>query len=326
MDDLFDSDYRLLVSHTDPRDELITSLKSFSLLYSQRRHRLHRVSESFTLTAVRLHDDVPENKAVRVVFTVFGGALGSACGILSGGVWGFLGAVSAATFTRICGKINAVGATVGFFGSVLGGVVGGVFCGAIGGAIGATAGASDSPAHGIVGDVAWFTIGGATGGAMGATFGGTVGAAGGAIGGAFGGLCATRFAVFFVGSLFGRISGNKNSNQQKKMLKNQSVMKDSAADFRETIKPLLQEMKTIKSISEKMSESEGVQNLATEIEKSLDALIILGISLSDSLRATDLQKFVSSVEDAARQSRKSTEELERTSEEVEKLLLSLRKH
>lgn len=319
-------DYRLFVPHTDPKDELVTSLKSFSLLYGQRRLRLQRVSESFTLTAVQLGEDVPENKAVQVVFTVFGGALGSACGVLSGGVWGFLGAVSAATFTRICGKINAVGATVGFFGSVLGGVVGGVFCGAVGGAIGATAGASDSPIHGVISDVTWFTIGCATGGAMGGTFGGTVGAAGGAIGGAFGGLCATRFAVFLVGSLFGRFSKTKNSNEQKKMLKNQRVMEDSAADFRETVKPLLQEMKTIKSISEKMSESDGVQSVATEIEKSLDALMTLGKTLSDSLRATDLQKFASIVEEAARQSRRSTEELKRTSVEVEKLLGSLRKH
>ncbi|XP_034563430.1 uncharacterized protein LOC117829829 [Notolabrus celidotus] len=331
MENLFDfeggsSDYRLLIPQSDPKDELITSLKSFSVLYSQRRDRLQRVSESFTLTAVRLHQDAPENKAVRVVFAVFGGALGAGCGVVSGGVWGFLGAVSAATFTRICGKINAVGATVGFFGSVLGGVVGGVFCGALGGAIGATAGASASPVHGVVSDVAWFTIGCATGGAIGGTFGGTVGAAGGAVGGAFGGFCATRFASCLVGSIFGRVSGNKDSDGQKKMLKNKRAIEDAAGDFRETIKPLLQEMKTIKSISDKMSDSDGVQSVATGIEKTLDAVIILGITLIDSQRATDLQKFVSSVEDAARQSTKTTEELKTTSQEVEKVLGSLRKH
>ncbi|CAJ1081428.1 uncharacterized protein LOC117829829 [Xyrichtys novacula] len=324
MEDSFD--YRLLVPQTDPEDELSVSLTSFSLLYSQRRDRLQRVSESFALTAARLHGDPPENKTARVVFAVFGGALGAGCGVMSGGVCEILGAISATTVNRICGQINAVGATVGFFGSVLGGVIGGVFCGAIGGAIGATAGPPDSPVHDVTRDVVWFTVGGVTGGAIGATFGGTVGAAGGAVGGAFGGVCATKFTVFLAGSIFGRFSGNKDFNRQSQMFKNQKVIQDSAGDFRETFKPLLEEMRTIKSINQKMSDREAVQSVATQIEKTLDAVITLEITLSDSQRATDLHKFVSSVDEAARQSRKTTEELQTTSEEVEKLLGSLRKH
>ncbi|XP_020482067.2 keratin, type I cytoskeletal 10-like [Labrus bergylta] len=328
MDDLFDfeggsSTYRVFLPQTNIKDELIVRLTAFSCLYSQRRDRLLRVSESFTLTATRLREGAPENKPVRVVFTVFGGALGAACGVVSGGVWGFLGAVSAATFTRICGQIGAVGATVGFLGSVLGGVVGGVFCGAVGGAVGAAAGGSESPLHGVVSDVAWFTIGCATGGSIGGIFGGTVGAAGGAVGGAFGGLYATRFASYLVGSIFGRFS--KDSKRQKKKSENMRVIQETAGDFRETIKPLMEEMKAIKSMGEKVDDSDGVRGVAAQMENTLVSVTTLERTLIDSQRASDLSQFVSGVEEAARQSRTITEELKRTREEAQRVLVSLRK-
>ncbi|XP_041671884.1 uncharacterized protein LOC121528473 [Cheilinus undulatus] len=271
MENLFDFeggslDYRAFAPQTDQKDELITSLMSFSVLYNQRRDHLQRVSESFTLTAVRLHDDAPESKPVRVVFAVFGGALGAACGVVSGGVWGFLGAVSAATLTRICGQINAVGATVGFFGSVLGGVVGGVFCGAVGGAIGAAVGGSDCLVHSVVSDVAWFSIGCATGGAIGGTFGGAVGATGGAVGGAFGGWCATRFSVYLTGSIFGRIQGSKDLKTQRKQSEKLNLIQETAGNFRETIKPLIGEMRTVQSL---MTDRENVHGVAAQIEKTL---------------------------------------------------------
>uniref|UniRef100_UPI0037E8D19C keratin, type I cytoskeletal 13-like n=1 Tax=Semicossyphus pulcher TaxID=241346 RepID=UPI0037E8D19C len=328
MENLFDFeggslDYRRLIPQTDLRDELFTSLTSFCLLHAQRRDHLQRAAQSFTLTAAGPHEGDPESKTVRVVVAVFGGAIGAACGLVSGGIWGFLGAVSAATFTRICGRINAVGATVGFFGSMLGGVVGGVFCGAVGGAVGAATGGGDSPAHGVVSDVAWFTIGCATGGAIGGIFGGMVGAAGGAVGGAFGGFCATRFSVCLVGSIYGRFSGSRDSKGQRMKSKTGTVQR-AAEDFTETINPLVKEMKTIKSLSNGMADSDGVRSVVTEIEKTLVAVTTMEITLRDSQRAADLTQFVSRVEEAARQSQKVTEGIEKTREEVEKVLFSLR--
>lgn len=45
-------------------------------------------------------------------------------GVITGGVWAALGAVSWETYARFCGDINAVGAAAGFVGSMFGGVIG----------------------------------------------------------------------------------------------------------------------------------------------------------------------------------------------------------
>ncbi|KAL7372154.1 hypothetical protein ABVT39_011092 [Epinephelus coioides] len=183
----------------DLKDELITSFTSFIRVYSQRMAHLQRASESFTLTAARLREmqkDISKNKIDPSLLGVFGGMVGAACGGVTGGAGGALGAVGAATCARFYGHIDAVGATVGFVGSVLGGTVGGVFSGTVGGAICAAAKGTDSPVDGVAGDVAWFTIGCATGGAVGGIFGGTVGAAGGAVGGGFDDML--YYDVFFM--------------------------------------------------------------------------------------------------------------------------------
>ncbi|XP_037610140.1 keratin, type I cytoskeletal 14-like [Sebastes umbrosus] len=326
MENLFDFEggsvaYGVFTASTDQKDELITSLTSFVRLYGQRRDYLQRASESFTLAAARLHDeheDIAENKPVRCLFSVFGGVLGAACGAVTGGVGGALGAVSAATCTRFCGHINALGATFGFVGSVLGGVVGGTFCGAVGGAV--CAAATGGPVHGVVSDVAWFTIGGATGGAIGGIFGGTVGAAGGAVGGAFGALCATRFAVFLVGH-FCRKKDSKDEKTKSMKVK----MMQKSGHFSETIKPLVDELKTIKTVSDKMASAAAVRGVAGQTAKTLTSVTAMEKSISDSQRASDLLQFVSSVEEAARQSRRITEDLETTRAEVETYLVSTRK-
>lgn len=333
MENLFDFegcsvDYGVFTTSTDLKDELIISLTSFTLLHSQHRDRLHRTSESFTLTAAlhEMHEDVAENETARVMSTVFGGVLGAACGGVCGGVWGTLGAVSAVTCARFCGDINAVGATVGFVGSVLGGAVGGASCGAVGGALGAAAEATGSPLYAVVSDIAWFSIGFATGGAIGGVFGGTVGAAGGAVGGAFGALSGMNFAVGLVRRIVGHFSGSKDSKEQKKKSKKVNVIQKTGEDFSEAIKPLVEELKTIKSITDKMASSHFVHSVVAQTMKTLASVTAMEKTISDSQRATDLPQFVSSGEEAARQSKKITEELETMRAEVEKLLVSLRKH
>lgn len=332
MENLFDFegcsvDYGVFATSTDLKDELITSLTSFALLHSQHRDRLQKTSESFTLTAAlyEMHEDVAENEAARVMSTVFGGVLGAACGGVCGGVWGTLGAVSAVTCARFCDNINAVGATVGFVGSVMGGAVGGASCGAVGAAVGAAAEVTGNPLH-AVSDVVWFSIGFATGGAIGGVFGGTVGAAGGAVGGAFGALSGTIFAVGLVRRIVGHFCECKDSIQQKKKSKKVNVIQKTGEDFRAAIKPLVEELKTIKSISDKMASSHLLHSVAAQTMKTLASVTAMEKTISDSQRATDLPQFVSSGEEAARQSKKLTEELETTRAEVEKLLVSLRKH
>ncbi|KAL7371760.1 hypothetical protein ABVT39_004436 [Epinephelus coioides] len=329
MENLFDFEggsvaYGTSAASPDLKDELITSLTSFIRVYSQRRDRLQRASESFTLTAAQLREmqrNISENKPLRSLLGVFGGMVGAACGGVTGGAGGALGAVGAATCARFCGHINAVGATVGFVGSVLGGTVGGVFSGTVGGAICAAAKGTDSPVDGVVGDVAWFTIGCATGGAIGGIFGGTVGAAGGAVGGGFGGLYATRFAVYLVGYF----CESKDFKEQKTESLKMNVMQKSG-DFSEAIKPLVEELKTVQTISDKMASREVVRGVAAQTAQTLTSVTRMETTISDCQRTTDLPQFVSSFEEAARQSQKITDEVEETKTEVDTLLVSLRKH
>lgn len=309
----------------DLKVELITSLTSFLRVYSQRRAHLQRTSQLFTLTAARLHEihkKAFDKKSVGVVFRVFGGVLGAACGV-NGGLWGALGSVGAATCARYCGRVSAVGATVGFAGSVIGGVVGGVFSGAVGGAVCAPAQLTDSPVPRVVSDVVLFSIGCATGGAIGGLFGGNVGAAGGAVGGAFGALCATRCAVFLIRGIM-RLVGSEESKEE--IIKGVKVtVMEKSGDFREAIKPLVDELKTIKSISNKMAPSDVVYGVSAQTAKTLSSVTTMEKTISESQEIrTDLKQFVSSVDEAARQGRRVTAELEETKVEVETLLASLR--
>lgn len=312
-------DYRLFTTSTDLKDELIAHSTSFIRLYDQRRDRLQRTSESFKQAAVlvrKMHKDI------RCLLSVFGGVLGAACGAVAGGVWGTFGAVSAATFCRVCGDINAVGATVGFVGSVLGGAVGGSFSGALGAAVGSAA--TRRSFNGTVSNVAWFGTGFATGGAIGGIFGGTVGAAGGAVGGAFGALHATRFAVGVVGVVAGYFDGAKDKKKQENETNKVDIFQEAEENFHQVIKPLVEELKPIKMISDKMASSVAVLSVAEQTAKTLAAVTAMEDIISESL--TDLTKCVSSIEVASTQCSQVAEELEKTRAEVEKLLVSLRKH
>lgn len=332
MENLFDVEgtsvaYGAFTASTDIKDELIKSLTSFLRVYGQGRDRLQKTSESFTLAVAQLHDmheDIIKNESFQSLLSLLGGVSGAACGGVTAGVLGTLQAVSTATCSRFCGRTNAVVATVGVIGSMYGSVVGGVFCGGVGGAVCAAAKVTGNPVHGVLRDVASFTIGCATGGAIGGIFGGTIGAAGGAFGCAFGALYATRFAVFVVGNIMNYCT-SKDSKEQKMKSKKEKVMQKSG-DFSESIKPLVNKLKTIKTISNKMASDAAVHSVAAQTAKTLKSAITMEKTISDSQRTIDLPQFISSVEDAARQGKKITEELEEMRAEVEQLLVSLRKH
>ncbi|XP_056222298.1 glycine-rich protein 1-like [Seriola aureovittata] len=307
---------------TTQEDKLIISLKSFMLLYHQHDGRLQRASESFAQAAARLQNTQNEVASFPDLLSLSGGAVGGVCGGFTGGVGGALGAVAAATCARLCGKMNAVDATVGFVGSVFGGVAGGVFSGSVGGAVGVAVEASSNSFHGAVNKVVCFTIGLTTGGAIGGIFGGPVGAAGGAAGGGFGALCGTGLAVYLVGGVADSVCGTKDSREDENRTKNMKMIQKAANEFSEGIKPLVQQLKTVQMISDEMTSSANVQRFTRQTAKTLAAVTAMQKTISDSQRAKDPTQFVA---EAARKSRKITEELRNMSTEAENLLFVPRK-
>ncbi|XP_051273971.1 keratin, type II cytoskeletal 1-like [Dicentrarchus labrax] len=323
MENLFDFeggsvDYRAFSTSADPKDELIASLTSFIKLYSQHKNSLQTTSESFR--AAQLHEmPVSGSTAFHSLCSLFGGVTGATGGGLSGGVFGAFGAIGAVTVSRFCDDdIKAIGATVGVVGSVLGGAAGGALGGAVGSTVGAAVEATGSRVDAVVSNVASFAIGLATGSAIGGIFGGAVGAAGGAFGGAFGALCTTKVVVNMVGEM---VRAAKNSDCKKMKV---NVMQKTG-DFSKAFKLLVEELKTIKALCDKMASSDVVRSVAGQTAKTLASVATMEETLRDSQSAADLPQFVSSVEEAARLSKNITEEVETTRTEVEKLLVLLRK-
>ncbi|XP_062269704.1 keratin, type I cytoskeletal 16-like [Platichthys flesus] len=287
-------------------DELEASVRSFVNLYDRHEDRLQGATESFTQLAARVREApevAPANRAVR---GLLGGVLGAVSGGIAGGVGGVLGSVAATTYQKLSGEIGAVDATVGLAGSVVGGVAGGVFTGSVGGAAGAT---TSSSSHGAVSDALWVAIGAATGGAIGGIFGGTVGAAGGAVGGGFGALLGTRFAVYVVG-------GEREKKETKQEV---SLMLKAKLDFSETIKPLLVQLRSIKTTSEKLDLVPEAQLFTQQTEKTLAAAAAMEETVAAPQRDKDLTQF----EEAAKRSRRVCEELKTTRTEAGTLLINL---
>lgn len=85
-------------------------------------------------------------------------------------------------------------------------------------------------------------------------------------------------------------------------------------------------MNVIQTISDKMASREVVHGVAAQTAQTLTSVTRMETTISDCQRTTDLPQFVSSFEEAARQSQKITEEVEETKTEVDTLLVSLRKH
>lgn len=303
----------------DLKEELVTSLTTFVRLYGQHSHQLQTTSENFTLTAAQIV------VGSQVLVSVIGRVLGELLGGISGGL---LGAIVAVTCSSL-DDINDETVCVGIVSSVLGGVVGGALGGGVGSVVCVATEPTGNPVHSIFRDVAWFNIGFATGGAIGGIFGGTIGATGGAIGGALGALCSSRFVVSLVGTVIGSYCRTKDSKEQKKFsekspTRDTDIMRGER-DFRGAIKPLVEELKNIKRICDKMAPSDIVHSVARQTAKTLASVTTMEETLSDPQRATDVLQFVSSVQEAARQSEKINEELETTRAEVETCLVSLRK-
>lgn len=300
----------------DLTENLRASLKTFVQLYDQRKDDLQGAYELFVRAAAQANksQEVLEDCLAQTLFIVFGGALGTLIGGVTGGIWGSLGAVGATTYARFFGNINVAGAAVGIGGSVMGGVVGGVFSGFIGGSAEVAVLTTGREIHGMVSNALWFAIGFATGGAIGSTLGGSVGAVGGAVGGGFGAWHATRATVYLVG----KVTDLSKKDLKGKQMKKTDTVQKSGADFSACIKPLVNELKTVQRICDQMASDETVKGVADQIVKTLTTVTEMEKSVSNSQT-----EFRSCVKEAGSQCKKVQEELQRMREEVEKLLGSL---
>ncbi|XP_054860298.1 uncharacterized protein LOC111575454 [Amphiprion ocellaris] len=297
------------------QENLIRSLTSFLQLYDQQEFSFRQASERFSRVAAG-DDEGCEDVFAAALFGLCGGAVGAVCGGVTGGLWGAFGAVGAATFTRFNRDINAVGATVGFFGSVLGGVVGGAFSGSIGSAVDVAAKVAGYHVHFTLSRALWCGVGFATGSAIGSAYGGSVGELGGAVGGACGALHATTITVYLVGSFIDWSSKGNNSTDEGRQLERANRTQGTREDFRKGIEPLVRELKTIQQISNKMASSDAVKSVAGQTAKTLAAVDEMEKNMSDSR-----PQFC--CEEAAKCCRKITEELQKTRAEVQNLLVSL---
>ncbi|XP_008293608.1 keratin, type I cytoskeletal 14-like [Stegastes partitus] len=295
------------------QNNLVRSLTSFLHLYDQHQVDLHRALERFSRAAAG-ENNRSEDAVAQVLFSLFGGAVGAVCGGITGGLWGAFGAVGAATIARFNRDVNAAGATVGFFGSILGGVLGGAFSGSIGSAVHIAAKVAGHRVPFVFGGVLWIGIGFATGSAIGSTFGGSVGAAGGAVGGAFGALHATMAAGYVVGSMIDWPSTGKDSTDQE--VEKVNRMRKTGKDFRKRLEPLVTELKTIQQISNKMASSDAMKSVAGQTATTLAAVDAVEESLSDG-------QLLSCSDEAVRRCEKIRDELQKTRAEVQKLLVSL---
>lgn len=287
----------------DQKDDFVTSLTSFVRLYDEHAHHLRTASEDFTWAAAQLYD------GVQAVVTGVGILLGGVCGAVSGGVLGALNA-----------DIDPI---ISFVSSIFGGIVGGALGAAIGTVVDISAETTGSLVDDLFGDVVSFNIGLVTGGAIGGVF---RGAKGGAIGGALGALFSTRYTVGLLGGVFGRFYRTKDSEGKKRFLEMTPVREAERMNFiREALKPLVNELQTIKTICDTMGPSDLLQSVAVQTTNSLVFVTKMEETISDSQKATALLQFVAIVKEAARRSERVIEELGTTRTTVGTFLVSLEK-
>lgn len=288
---------------TDLDDKLLSSLTSFVRLYDQRMHRVCTTSENFLLVATEVLD------LLLVSVNELGSNLGKYLGGISGGIF-------SAIYALACGD-NAVHVTVGC--SIFGGAVGGALSGAVGSLVGISDETTGSPVCDVIRDIAWLNIGFAAGGAVGGVFGGTVGATSSALGA----LMSTKVAVSLTRNII--CSFPKSKEGKKHLEKKQSgnmKMLNVIRDFRGAIKPLVEELKTVGTICDKMDTSDDMQSVAAQTTATLASVTEMEEIIRESCKAECLLTLAVGIEKAAKRSKRINEELERMRTEVETFLVS----
>lgn len=106
--------------------------------------------------------------------------------------------------------------------------------------------------------------------------------------------------------------------KQSENMKVTSVIKD----FREAIKPLVEELKTVGTICDKMDTRDDVRSVAAQTAATLATVTKMEEIISESCKAECLLRLAVGLEKTAKQSKQINEELERTRAEVETFLVS----
>lgn len=319
------------VSYSDLWKKLQESSTSFMRLFDHHKDRLQTSAAKFNEIADIVRETYQgthkPKKGQSLCGAVGGAVAGAGVGAASGALGGAFGAAGGVVCRKVFANIGAVGAIGGFVGGSIGGSVGGTVVGALGGAVGgaviATGGSIDSAAMNVV----CSAVGCLVGGTIGGIFGGDVGTVGGAVGGAFGAFCGAGVAV-------GTVAGVANQFIKAKActgiteLNEVKTIQRTGVDFRETIEPFVEELKTIKRTCDmlhEMSFSVIMQSVAGQSMNALAAVGRMKKTLTDiDFYKDDAQLVTARTDESAKQCQQTIEEFKKMRAELGILLVPLR--
>lgn len=225
--------------------ELVSSLKTFGLLYDERAKLLSTSSDKLVLTATHLSQSI-----------------GCHLGGFSGGIFG---AICALVWNDGSGE----DATLGVVGSILGGVAGGALGGAVSFAGSILGNLTERPVYDVTRETAWL-IGFAAGGVVGGAVGGPLGATGGAVGSVLGAFLAVKCATDL------GLNNNRSILQNCKtktthLDKPNHIITRHFREFQGNVKPLLDQLKHAQLICHKMASGRHTHAISTQTAASLDS-------------------------------------------------------
>lgn len=283
--------------------ELVRSLQTLGRLYDQQAAPLQTASDAL--------GQVVASVCHSFCFLVVGAGKAAAC-LLGGFSGGIFGSISALVWS----DGRAGGLASGFLGSLLGGVAGGALGGTISSAVTILSKVAGAPVGDVTSDKAWL-FGFAAGGVAGGAIGGPLGATGGALGGVLGAFWAVQCTVNPDLSIVRRVLERFKTTERRLGRPVSPDVTRCLGDFREAVKPLLEQLKYIQILSDKLASLHHVHAVATQTAAILDALVKMEAVIAEARRTDCLFELVSGVLAAAELSRNIKKELEGLRRSVE---------
>lgn len=287
-------------------NQLVGTLTTFGRLYDQQAQLLHTAVDGLEqMAASSIH-------SFRLLVVEAGKTVSCLLGGFSGGIYGGISAL-------VWSEGHAEDVTDCILGSILGGVAGGALGGAISGAVTISSNLAGGQAGDVTSGRAWlfgFAVGGVTGGAM----GGPLGATGGALGGVLGAFWAVRCARALVLSFVRHYLEGSKARETPLDKPVSDGLPRCLGDFRESVKPLLEHLKYIQLICNKMASHHHhhhVHAVATQTAASLDALDKMEAATAKARRTSCGLELVAGVIEAVQLSRTFTTQLEGLRRSVE---------
>lgn len=284
--------------------ELVLSLKTFGRLYDQQAELLNSASDGLEQTAASVCH------SFGFLVAEVGKAVTCLLGGFSGGIFGTISAL-------VWSEGHAEDLTFGIVGSILGGVAGGALGGAISGAVTILSKLARVPVRDVNSEMAWL-FGFAVGGVAGGAFGGPLGATGGAMGGVLGAFCAVQCAVNANLRALGSVLAGLKHAETRWDKSLSDGMRCCLGDFRESLKPLLEQLKNIQTVCRKMApHHHHVHTIDTQAAASLEAAAKMEAEIGKAGRTSSLFELVSGVTAAANLSKSINKELKGLRRKVE---------